>query len=808
MGTKKSGTFFLILSGMVYLNIPAAAPIVNANWISAGQARGVNREVSALAVDCQGNLFASGHFTTAGGVAANFLTAQWDGSAWSSPWSAIAGMDESLYTYGGDEWRTPSLACGENGGMYLVCGGVYALVNGVWQNLLKNIKGNGSAVAFYKGVLYVAGDFWDLQAHILSDVVKWDGSTWTPVGSGLMINKDAGGAPALAVDSSGNLYVGGKFMVSEINPIKDLAKWDGFSWSALGSGVSFTVHAITVDPAGHVIVGGYDEVFASDPYRTVKSISRWNGTSWDPVETCGNGSIKALACDEDGNIYAGGEFDSMGNAPMANCAKWNGKSWQPLGTGVDGSIDALAIGIKGEVYAAGWIPSVGGYVAGHIAVWNGSQWATIGKGTGLSDYVDLLAMDTAGTIYAGWREDESMRGPNVVKMGKNGWMPVGGGVGSDGVYALAPDNMGGVYVGGLIAPYGPSINNPAHWDGSMWTGMGFGNGGIFKTIVLDKNGNIFAGGNFGIIRDSVWGNIAWYDGKTWNPLGKGFNGTVTALAIDGNGSLYAGGGFDSASGKPAAHIAQWNGVSWTSLGSGLGRKNPSRVIHSIVFDKKGNLFVSGDFDSAGGQPAAHVAKWDGAQWGPLGGGMRSVRDNFGYPSGGEAVKSLLLDNNGNLYAGGAFDTAGSVSAHNIARWDGVEWSALGSGCNKEVRAMVLDKGGILHLGGLFDTVGGVFSPYYALCKVSGSEVRSARAIVATPALKTENGRIRIRLAAPGVVTTRVMTLSGREVARYTTVMSGGDHIINVKTPNLARGAYVSQVTSGNESLRVRLFVDR
>ena len=43
--------------------------------------------------------------------------------------------------------------------------------------------------------------------------------------------------------------------------------------------------------------------------------------------------------------------------------------------------------------------------------------------------------------------------------------------------------------------------------------------------------------------------------------------------------------------------------------------------------------------------------------------------------GGAEVISFT-DYNGNLIAGGTFDTAGSVAAHQIAIWDGVNWSAF------------------------------------------------------------------------------------------------------------------------------------
>src|SRR5438105_9121405 len=51
---------------------------------------------------------------------------------------------------------------------------------------------------------------------------------------------------ATAVDSSGNLYIGGDFTVVGNVSANHIAKWNGSSWSALGSGMNGTVYALAV----------------------------------------------------------------------------------------------------------------------------------------------------------------------------------------------------------------------------------------------------------------------------------------------------------------------------------------------------------------------------------------------------------------------------------------------------------------------------------------------------------------------------------------------------------------------------------
>src|SRR5690606_21997642 len=86
------------------------------------------------------------------------------------------------------------------------------------------------------------------------------------------------------------------------------------------------------------------------------------------------------------------------------------------------------------------------------------------------------------------------------------------------------------------------------------------------------------------------------------------------------------------------------------------------------------LYVAGSFRFAGGQPAHHIARWDGANWEPVGGGL-----------GGTVNALCVFDEDGPgpkppaLFAGGQFRTArhGAVEAIRIARWDGNEWSSVG-----------------------------------------------------------------------------------------------------------------------------------
>ena len=84
--------------------------------------------------------------------------------------------------------------------------------------------------------LYAGGDFTTAGGVAANRIAKWDGSSWTALGSGM--NNDV---HALAVFDDGGgpaLYAGGAFTTAGGVAANRIAKWDGSSWSALGSGMT------------------------------------------------------------------------------------------------------------------------------------------------------------------------------------------------------------------------------------------------------------------------------------------------------------------------------------------------------------------------------------------------------------------------------------------------------------------------------------------------------------------------------------------------------------------------------------------
>ena len=80
--------------------------------------------------------------------------------------------------------------------------------------------------------LYAGGQFETAGGTPANGIAKWNGSSWSALGSGMN-----GWVYALAVSGS-DLYVGGDFTTAGGSAANYIAKWNGSSWSALGSGMN------------------------------------------------------------------------------------------------------------------------------------------------------------------------------------------------------------------------------------------------------------------------------------------------------------------------------------------------------------------------------------------------------------------------------------------------------------------------------------------------------------------------------------------------------------------------------------------
>ena len=260
---------------------------------------------------------------------------------------------------------------------------------------------------------------------------------------------------------------------------------------------------------------------------------------------------------------------------------------------------------------------------------------------------------------------------------------------------------------------------------NIWYPVGFGNGpqpgldGAVRAITR-LGTNIYAGGDFKSDNNGVeLQRITKYNfiNDTFNPLlgiGYGVNGIVYSLAYDGSQYIYAGGDFQSAGGQQANNIARydisnqrWEPLQDYSSGSGTLQNGVEGIVYTILIDGS-NIYVGGEFLKVSGKDFYNIAYWDSSSYKWIEVGTNSIVNGTKGP-----VYTIISNGSGTFYIGGDFIgtdyngiTATNSTTYRLATWNG-SWGYVGSspsqnGTNKAIHALYYN--GNLYVGGDFTVV--------------------------------------------------------------------------------------------------------
>jgi hypothetical protein len=292
---------------------------------------GCNDRVYAIAPDPANSngVYAGGAFLNAGGTPVNYI-AKWNGTSWSAMNSGANFYVRSILSQSASE---------------IYIGGAF------------NLVGNPSVVAW--------------------GVARWNGTAWSGLGNGVR------GEVYALENYNSEIYAGGVIdTINLFNNGKGIMKWNGTSWStlggAVGNGVSgppgFKVSALKVFN-GDLYIGG---TFVTANGITVNNIARWNGTSFSAIGSGTNGEVKAFAV-HNNELYIGGAFTTANGVTVNGLAKLSGNTFTAVGGGVSGTVNGLAAAGP-FLYATGAFLTAGGVNAQNIARWDGTNWGAIGLG--------------------------------------------------------------------------------------------------------------------------------------------------------------------------------------------------------------------------------------------------------------------------------------------------------------------------------------------------------------------------------------------------------------------------------------------
>ena len=658
------------------------------------------------------NVYVGGFFGMAGGVNATNI-ARWDGEDWHAVGPGIGRTEGSLliaYVYSLATDGTDIYAGGQftNSGSLSITSSVVRWDGSAWREV-GNLRGLPAYLGFVDGMLYAAGALGVPGDTNTYGIARWNGSSWDTLGS--TISGCVGRFCVPAVFNlrfeSGAIYAVGAFTNIGGVAANSAAKWApvllGSGWEAMGGGFTGTNVLVT----GMAMYNGQLHVsgtFQNADGTTAQNMAVWNGTGWTPFSGA-NDEVRRILTDGT-YLYAIGDFTTIGGTTARRAARWNGSTWEPLAEGItSGMFDAVLNG--SELLVSGSFINAGSASVSGVARWDGTEWSALNAGR--------------------------QNGMNI---------PLG--------VVLAMDVFNdSLYAGGSFTGAGPLLRSRiARWDGSAWSSLGEGIIGPTAhrvRAITHMGSDLYAGGTFTNVGGVIASNIARWDAAQWHALGSGVNSNVHAMA-EFAGGLLVGGAFTSAGGAPANRLAQWNGATWSEATSANSNVN------AIVIRPDGLPVIGGQFTMVQGAPANKVAEFTwGAGWHALGANMMPVGGSvtalavmgddlyiggsFAIPSinatnivkvsragewsalGGSVIGrgtttpiNALAVRGDELFAAGTITNAGGVEVRSIAKWDGANWQAMGSGFEMIPSSPTLSALAVfddaVYVGGLFVRAGG------------------------------------------------------------------------------------------------------
>jgi len=523
--------------------------------------------------------------------------------------------------------------------------------------------------------------------------------TWLP-GEGIPGVSNTINALAKYDDGSGEkLYAAGAFTTAGTSTAARIAVWDGTEWQPLGTGLQSTCFTLAVFN-GKLYAAG-DFTLAGGV--TVERIASWNGSTWAALPgatfTGNTRRPEAMVVFNNELIIAGTFVNASGN--VANSiAAFNGSTWHSLGTGMtDGGagaiIRALAV-FNGELYATGEFDTAGGVAAQNIAKWNGTQWSPLTSG--IDSATGGYALQVFGSeLFVGGAFNNAGGIASARGARWNGTQWSAAPIGSSGNATAFGIHAGTLYAGGTFQ-FAGNNRGFARWNGTAFVAENTDLGGSSGINAMESfDGDLVAAGSFLAINGLDVNRIASYSGALpWRTFGSGFNLPVRAI-LSKPGELIIGGSFTTIDAKPIRHVVRWNGASWSEIGAGGIPSNNTSGVRTLI-EFQGSLYAGGAFqNTANSSIPSMFARFDGTNWVKVG-------TAFGAGSGRD-VNATAIYNNQLVLAGDFENLTANASIDNIATWDGSAYAPIGTGVGGIVYALAVHNGE-LYAGGAFTAAGG------------------------------------------------------------------------------------------------------
>jgi len=384
---------------------------------------------------------------------------------------------------------------------------------------------------------------------------------------------------------------------------------------------------------------------------------------------------------------------------------------------INGEINTLYIQTDGKVLIGGNFTYVNSTARNNIARLNtdGTLDTSFDPGTGANDNVNTLSLQSDGKILVGgdFTTFNGMSRRYITRLNANGSLDstFDQGTGAYGVVScMAVQDDGKVLIGGYFTSYnGTSRNRIAriNTDGSLDTSFDPGTGvnhGV-SSLAVQSDGKVLIGGYFTSVAGIARNYIARLN--TNGSLDTGFNpgidSTVNVLAVQSDDKVLIGGWFTNIGGTARNYIARLNtdGSLDTTFNPGTGATGSG--VDSVMVQTDGKVLIGGAFNEVNGTTRNSIARLN------TNGGLDTSFD----PGTGAywGVISFAVQTDSKVLIGGQFASVDDTSRDSIARLDSN--GSLDTGFNPSlakngvVRSLAQQTDNKILVGGDFSIIDGI-----------------------------------------------------------------------------------------------------
>lgn len=316
-------------------------------WSAFGTGEAMDSSIRSVKTLANGDLLAGGGFTSAGGVAASRIARRSNGA-----WAPLgAGIQGGLVYAMAEMANGDIVAAGSFNGAGGVSIPYIARWNGIsWSSLGSGVSSHVYAVgALSNGGLVAGGLFSNAGGMPVSNIARWDGTSWSSFGSGTNSNINS-----LTELPNGDIVAGGIFTMAGASNVNCIARWNGAAWFPVGGGVagamnpsvSTDVVVLHVLPNGDLIAGGNFSAAGGVP---AAGIARWDGLTWSPLGSGLPGVVQDVRSMPNGDLIA--VYVAAGGS--SGVRRWDGASWSNTGSTFQGYVWTAAVADEGELFVGG-----------------------------------------------------------------------------------------------------------------------------------------------------------------------------------------------------------------------------------------------------------------------------------------------------------------------------------------------------------------------------------------------------------------------------------------------------------------------